>query len=155
MPLARQWPWEKQGATAQRAQEEALKSHKRDRLKTTFLPLALVAGVALLAVAGTFVASHGAGLHKAASAVVILASALCILGGLPLLAVLGVAIYLTARLTSRVPPTADSLLKTLENTRRGIRRVSHKSASPIIRIRSATAALKAFADSIRQKDRQS
>ncbi len=151
MPPTRQWPWEEQETAVRSAQQAALNAHKRDRLKSVFLP---VAGAALVLFGGAAVAffvPRGVGVHKAASVTIIFASALCLLGGLPILAVLGIAIYFTARLTATTPSFTENILVALANIQRSLNKAAVKSALPIIKIQSTASAITALFRSLTDK----
>ncbi len=144
MPSSRRWPWEAQGVRASRSARQAERAHRLNRWLTIFLPMA--GGAALLVVLAVWL-SAGAGdatVGHASAIVVISFASLCMLAGLPVLAVLVALLVFVFRAYDAVPEKARQVMKGMYAVQRKSVEVADKAVSPFVRWRVKAAAAKAL-----------
>jgi len=130
--------------TAAQMEAQAEKAHRRERWWLIGVPM-LLGGLIVLALAGWVIGQgQGQTVSQAASAVVIYASLLCLLGGLPVLAVLVGLIVVVVQAQRRAPEVTQQLLDGLLTLRRTLLALTDKTATPWIRWQSRLASWKAL-----------
>ncbi len=144
MPSSRRWPWEAQGVRARRSARQAERAHRLNRWLTIFLPVG--AGALLLVVLAVwFSVSAGDVTVGHASAVVVMAfAALCMLAGLPVLALLLALLVFAFRAYEAVPERAQQVMKGLYAVQRKSVEVADKAVSPFVRWRMKVATARAW-----------
>ncbi len=144
MPSSHRWPWEAQGVRASRSARQAERAHNLNRWLTIFLPVG--AGAVLLVVlAMWFSVSAGDVTVGHASAVVVMAfAALCMLAGMPVLAVLVALIVFAFRAYDAVPEKARQAMQGLYALQRKSVAVADRAVSPFVRWQMKVAAARAW-----------
>ncbi len=149
----KRWPWEAQGVLAARKEIQARRSHQANRWLTIFLPL-LAAGGGLTAVAIWAIAGASSSTaSKAADAVVIWMTLVCMISALPVLALLIALAVVTTRAQRHVPDLTKQILQALRLTRQTLKQVSDKTARPFIRWQATLAAWRAAWQTLRKGGR--